>query len=100
MLYQSMFAGDLFSRMDRLQPDLQQNLDLDLDLDLDLNLDLKPSIRGGFFALNLGSTPNSVEFCAFVPRLEAASIDVHFGTSHTGLQWSPVDVMEAIPATH
>ena len=94
MLYQSMFAGDLFSRMDRLQRDLQQNLDLDIDLDL------KPSIRGGFFALNLGSTPNSVEFCAFVPRLEAASIDVHFGTSHTGLQWSPVDVMEAIPATH
>lgn len=69
MMYQSMFAGDLFAQMDRLQRDLQQNLDLE------------PSIRGvargGFPALNLGSTPNSVELYVFVPGLEPGSIDVH-----------------------
>ena len=69
MMYQSRFAGDLFAQMDRLQRDLQQNLDLE------------PSIRGvargGFPALNLGSTPTSVELYAFVPGLEPGSIDVH-----------------------
>ena len=69
MMYQSMFAGDLFAQMDRLQRDLQQNLDLE------------PSIRGvargGFPALNLGSTPHSVELYVFVPGLEPGSIDVH-----------------------
>ena len=69
MMYQSMFAGDLFAQMDRLQRDLQQNLDLE------------PSIRGvargGFPALNLGSTPNSVELYVFVPGLEPGAIDVH-----------------------
>ena len=69
MMYQSMFAGDLFAQMDRLQRDLQQNLDLE------------PSIRGvargGFPALNLGSTPNSVELYVFVPGLEPGVIDVH-----------------------
>lgn len=68
MMYRSMFPGDLFAQMDRIQRELQQTLDLE------------PSIRGiargGFPALNLGTTPHSVELYAFVPGLDPGSIDV------------------------
>jgi HSP20 family protein len=63
-----MFPGDLFAQMDRLQRELQQGFDLE------------PSIRGfgrgSFPAINIGSTPKSVEMIAFVPGIEPASIDV------------------------
>ena len=68
MIYRSMFPGDLFAQVDRLQRELQQTFDLE------------PSIRGigrgGFPAINVGSTPKSVEMIAFVPGLEPGSIDV------------------------
>lgn len=68
MMYRSMFPGDLFAQMDRIQRELAQSLDLE------------PSIRGigrgGFPAINLGSTPHSVELYAFAPGLDPASIDV------------------------
>lgn len=68
MMYRSTFPGDLFAQMDRIQRELQQSLDLE------------PSIRGiargGFPALNVGSTPHSVEVLAFVPGLDPGSIDV------------------------
>jgi len=64
-----MFPRDLFSEMDRLQREMQQVFDLE------------PSIRGiargGFPALNIGSTPQSVELYAFVPGLDPAAIEVH-----------------------
>lgn len=68
MIYRSMFPGDLFAQMDRIQRELQQSFDLE------------PSIRGlgqgSFPAINVGSTPTSVEMIAFVPGLDPASIDV------------------------
>ena len=68
MIYRSMFPGDLFAQMDRIQRELQQTFDLE------------PSIRGigqgGFPAINVGSTPKSVDLIAFVPGLEPGSIDV------------------------
>lgn len=68
MIYRSMFPGDVFAQMDRIQRELLQNLDLE------------PSIRGigrgGFPAINIGSTPKSVDILAFVPGLDPASIDV------------------------
>ncbi|NHZ33908.1 Hsp20/alpha crystallin family protein [Massilia rubra] len=67
-MYRSMFPGDVFAELDRLQREIEQSLDLG------------PSIRGlgrgGFPALNVGSTPHSVEMYAFVPGLDPASIDV------------------------
>ena len=69
MMYRSMFPGDLFAQMDRISRELAQTMDLE------------PSIRGiargGFPALNLGSTAQSIEMYAFVPGLDPASIDVH-----------------------
>ena len=59
MPYRSLYPRDLFAELDRLQQEMQQALDL------------SPSIRGlnrgGFPALNVGSTPKSVEIYAFAP---------------------------------
>ena len=68
-MQRSMFSRDIFSEMDRLQRELQQAFEMG------------PTIRGvgrgGFPALNIGSTPKSVELYAFVPGLEPASIEVN-----------------------
>lgn len=68
MLYRTLFPRDLFSELDRLQRDLQQSYEL------------SPSIRGfsrgGFPAMNIGSTPQSVEIYAFAPGLDPASIEL------------------------
>lgn len=69
MMYRSMFPRDIFAEMDRLQHEIQQAFDVE------------PSIRGigrgGFPALNIGSTPQSVELYAFVPGLDPAKIEVN-----------------------
>lgn len=67
-MYRSLFPRDLFAELDRLQREMQQAFDI------------SPSIRGfgrgGFPALNVGGTPQSVEIFAFAPGLEPASINV------------------------
>jgi HSP20 family protein len=68
-MYRSLFPRDLFAELDRLQSEVQSAFDL------------SPSIRGlgrgGFPALNVGTTPQSVELYAFAPGLDPASIDVN-----------------------
>jgi len=67
-MYRSLFPRDLFAELDRLQREVQQAFEL------------SPSIRGlgrgGFPAVNVGSTPASLEVYAFAPGLDPASIDV------------------------
>jgi HSP20 family protein len=69
VMYRSLFPRDLFGELDRLQREMQQAFDL------------SPSIRGfgrgGFPALNVGGTPQSVEIYAFAPGLDPASLDVN-----------------------
>ena len=69
MLYRSLFPRDVFADLDRLQREMQQVFDL------------SPSIRGvgrgGFPALNIGGTAQSVEIYAFAPGLDPAKIDVN-----------------------
>ena len=69
MLYRRLFPSDVFAEFDRLQREVQ-------DL-----FDHAPSIRGlgrgGYPALNVGSTPSSVEVHAFAPGLDPAGIDVN-----------------------
>ncbi|WP_201211159.1 Hsp20/alpha crystallin family protein [Rhodocyclus purpureus] len=68
MIYRSLFPRDFLSELERLQSEIRQNLDF------------SPSIRGisrgGFPAINVGSTPKSVEIYAFAPGVDPASIDV------------------------
>lgn len=69
MLYRSLFPRDMFAELDRLQREMQGAFDY------------SPSIRGlgrgGYPALNVGSTPTSVEVYAFAPGLEPSTIDVN-----------------------
>jgi HSP20 family protein len=68
-MYNSLFPGDLFAEMDRLQRQLQHTFDT-----------FSPSIRGSggvFPALNVGGTPEAVEIYAFAPGLDPKAIDVH-----------------------
>jgi HSP20 family protein len=67
-MYRSQFSRDLFAEMDRLQRQMQQAFDT-----------VSPSIRGfarGYPALNIGSTPASVEIYAFAPGVDPAKVDV------------------------
>jgi HSP20 family protein len=68
MMYRSLFPRDVFAELDRLQREMQQAYEF------------SPSIRGvargGFPAMNVGSTPRSVEIYAFAPGVDPASIDV------------------------
>lgn len=68
MFYRSLFPRDLLSELDRLQREMQQSVER------------SPSIRGvargGFPAINIGSTPKSVEIYAFAPGVQPSSIDV------------------------
>ena len=67
-MYASLFSRDLFSEMDRLHRELRRNFD-----------SATPSIRGfaqGYPALNIGSTPTSVEVYAFAPGIDPSAIQV------------------------
>jgi len=68
-MYRSLFARDVFAELDRLQREVQEAFDL------------SPSIRGigrgGFPALNVGGTPESVEIYAFAPGLDPATIELN-----------------------
>jgi len=69
VIYRSLFPRDIFAEFDRLQRDLQQAFDT------------SPSIRGfgrgGYPALNIGGTAQSVEIYAFAPGLDPAKIEVN-----------------------
>ena len=64
----SLFPRDFVAELDRLHRQVQRAFEI------------SPSIRGfargGFPALNVASTPQSVEIYAFAPGLEPKSIDV------------------------
>lgn len=68
-MYRSLFPRDVFSELDRLQREMQQAFDV------------SPSIRGlargGYPAMNVGTTPESVEVYCFAPGIDPNSIDVN-----------------------
>jgi HSP20 family protein len=68
-MYRALFGRDVFAELDRLQREMQEALDL------------SPSIRGigrgGFPAINVGGTPQSVEIYAFAPGLDPATMEVN-----------------------
>ena len=68
-MYQSLFPRDVFAELERLQREMTESFDL------------SPSIRGlgrgGFPALNVGGTPQSVEIFAFAPGLDPATVEIN-----------------------
>ena len=68
MLYRSLFPRDVFAELDRFQRELQQNFGT--------TPSIRGFVRGGFPAINVGSTPKAVQIYAFAPGLNQESIDV------------------------
>ena len=91
----SLFPRDLFAEVDRLQRQVQQAFEY------------SPSIRGyargGFPALNVAGTPDSVEVYAFAPGLEPQSIHVQVERgvlSISGERASDLPAQEERPSVH
>jgi HSP20 family protein len=67
-MYRSLFPRDLFAELDRLQRDMSGAFDY------------SPAIRGlgrgGYPALNVGSTSTGVEVFAFAPGIDPATLDI------------------------
>jgi HSP20 family protein len=68
-MYRSLFSRDLFAEMDRLSREMQQAFDL--------TPAIRGFARGGYPALNVGSTPTSVEVYAFAPGIDPAKVEVN-----------------------
>lgn len=68
-MYRSLFSRDLFADMDRLSREMQQAFDL--------TPAIRGFARGGYPALNVGSTPTSVEIYAFTPGVDPAKVEVN-----------------------
>lgn len=68
-MYRSLFPRDVFAELDRMQREMQEAFEAG------------PSIRGvgrgGFPAVNVGSTPQSLELYAFAPGLDPSGIEVN-----------------------
>jgi HSP20 family protein len=69
MLTRSLFPRDMFAEMDRLTREMQQAFDL--------SPNIRGFARGGYPALNVGSTPSGVEIYAFAPGMDPAKIEVN-----------------------
>ena len=69
MFYPSLFPRDVFAELDRIQRGLQQGGG-------DLSPSIRGSARGGYPAMNVGSTARSVEIYAFAPGIDPTSLDV------------------------
>lgn len=69
MMYRNLFPRDIFAELDRLHREMQQATEF--------SPSIRGLVRGGYPAMNVGTTPASVEIYAFAPGLDPASIDVH-----------------------
>ncbi|MBS1191174.1 MAG: Hsp20/alpha crystallin family protein [Rhodocyclaceae bacterium] len=69
MMFQTMFPRDIFAELERLQREVQQPFES--------GPNIRGFGRGGFPALNVGGTPQTVEVYAFAPGLEPSSLEVN-----------------------
>ncbi|HVK94953.1 MAG TPA: Hsp20/alpha crystallin family protein [Noviherbaspirillum sp.] len=68
-MYRSMFPRDVFVELDRLQREMQEVFET--------GPNIRGIGRGGFPAVNIGGTPQSLELYAFAPGLDPQSIEVN-----------------------
>jgi len=67
-MFGSLFPRDVLAELDRLQREVQTSFDM--------SPNIRGFGRGGFPAVNVGGTPQSVEVFAFAPGLDPASLEV------------------------
>lgn len=84
MLYRSMFPQDLFSEIASLQRQMEQFFDIS-------PASIRGLGRGGFPAMNVGHTPQSMELYAFVPGLDPGSIEVNVESGALTISGSRAD---------
>lgn len=84
-MYRSFHPYDVFSELERLQREMQQSFSA------------SPSIRGlargGFPAMNVGGTAQSVEIYAFTPGVDPASIEVNIENGVLTIEGERKDAM-------
>ena len=84
-MYRSFHPYDVFSELERLQREMQQSFSA------------SPSIRGlargGFPAMNVGGTTQSVEIYAFTPGVDPASIEVNIENGVLTIEGERKDAM-------
>ena len=68
-MYRTFFPRDPFSELDRLQREIQETFDL--------SPNIRGFGRGGFPAMNVGGTPQSIEIYAFAPGVDPARLEVN-----------------------
>ncbi len=68
MTYRPLFGRDVFAEMDRLQREMLQAFDI--------SPSIRGRARGGYPAVNVGSTPKSIELYTFAPGIDPATLDV------------------------
>ncbi|TXH75432.1 MAG: Hsp20/alpha crystallin family protein [Thiothrix sp.] len=71
------FSDDLFNELEHLQRHW---------VGRNILSNIRPVARGSFPAINLGSTPSSVEVYAFVPGVDAKSLDIQIDKNLLTLQ--------------
>lgn len=67
-MYRSLFANDMYAELDRLQREMSRAFEY--------SPSIRGAVRGGFPAMNVGGTPESVEIYAFAPGIDPAVIEV------------------------
>jgi len=67
-MYRTLFPSDIFANLDRLQREFQRFSGPASSI--------RGFGRGGFPALNVGTTPESIEIYAFAPGLDPSTVDV------------------------
>ncbi len=68
MAYRPLYPRDVFAEMDRLQREMLQAFDI--------SPSIRGHARGGYPAVNVGSTPKSIELYTFAPGIDPATLDV------------------------
>ena len=71
------FSDDLFNELENLQRHW---------VGRNILSNIRPVARGSFPAINLGSTPSSIEVYAFVPGVDAKSLDIQIDKNLLTLQ--------------
>ena len=68
-MFATLFPRDIMAELSRLQNEVQRAFDV--------SPNIRGLGRGGFPAVNIGTTPQSVELYVFAPGLDPQSLEVH-----------------------
>lgn len=86
-MYRSFHPYDVISEIDRIQRELQQSFNA--------SPSIRGMARGGFPAMNVGGTSQSVEIYAFAPGVDPNSIEVNIENGVLTIEGERPDTMSA-----